>query len=136
MKNIEKYEEEIKKQIAEFRDIPCIAKELKDDGCGECRNCVTCSMEMLHWLSQEYKEPILTEEGKAYLSNLLKPYEKSVFESLFSLVEVVKNDTYKLTIVDGDGIIINLAIRQNSKMQELFGKMKLNKIYGSKELGL
>lgn len=136
MKNIEKYEEEIKKQIAEFRDIPCIAKELKDGGCGECRNCVTCSMEMLHWLSQEYKEPILTEEDKAYLSNLLKPYEKSVFESLFSLVEVVKNDTYKLTIVDGDGIIINLAIRQNSKMQELFGKMKLNKIYGSKELGL
>ena len=136
MKNIEKYEEVIKKQIAEFRDIPCIAKELKDGGCCECRNCVTCSMEMLHWLSQEYKAPVLTEEGKAYLSNLLKPYGLGTCAFQFNLSEVVKNDTYKLTIADEYGTIINLAIRQDSEMQELFRKMQFNKVYAVKELGL
>lgn len=71
MKNIEKYEEEIKKEIANFRDIPCIVKDLKDGGCGESRNCVTCSTEMLHWLSQEYEEPILTDEEKKILNQLI-----------------------------------------------------------------
>lgn len=71
MKNIEKYEEKIKKEIANFRDIPCIVKGLKDGGCGESRNCVTCSTEMLHWLSQEYKEPILTDEEKEILNQLV-----------------------------------------------------------------
>ena len=79
MKNIEKYEEEIKKQILEFRDIPCIAKELKDGSCGECRNCVTCSLEMLDWLSQEYKEPILNEEGKEFLKQLITPFISKKF---------------------------------------------------------
>lgn len=73
MKNIEKYGEEIKKEIANFRNIPCIVKDLKDGGCGESRNCVTCSMEMLHWLSQEYKEPILTDKEKAYLKSVIDP---------------------------------------------------------------
>lgn len=73
MLNIEKYEEEIKKEIANFGDIPCIVKDLKDGGCGESRNCVTCSTEMLHWLSQEYKEPILTDKEKAYLKNVIEP---------------------------------------------------------------
>ena len=73
MKNIEKYEEEIKKEIANFRDIPCIVKDLKDGGCGGSRNCVTCSMEMLRWLSQEYKDPILTDKEKAYLKSVIDP---------------------------------------------------------------
>lgn len=81
MKNIEKYEEDIKKQIVESRDIPCIARELRDgvSGCGECRNCVTCSLEMLHWLSQEYKEPILNEEGKEFLKQLIAPLISNEF---------------------------------------------------------
>ena len=78
MKNIEKYEEEIKKEIANFRDIPCIVKDLKDGGCGESRNCVTCSTEMLHWLSQEYKEPILNAKEKKYLGRFIKPFRDRV----------------------------------------------------------
>lgn len=78
MKNIEKFEEEIKKEIANFRDIPCIVKDLKDGGCGESRNCVTCSTEMLHWLSQEYKEPILNAKEKKYLGRFIKPFRDRV----------------------------------------------------------
>lgn len=76
MLNIEKYEEEIKKEIANFRDIPCIVKDLKDGGCGENRNCVTCSMEMLHWLSQEYKEPILTDEEKEFIKTIISSFKE------------------------------------------------------------
>ena len=78
MLNIEKYEEEIKKEIANLRDIPCIVKDLKDGGCDESGNCVTCSMKMLHWLSQEYKKPtkpILTEKEKIIIKNILKAVE-------------------------------------------------------------
>lgn len=85
MKNIEKFEEEIKKEIANFRNVPCIVKDLKDGGCGESRNCVTCSMEMLHWLSQEYKEPILSQEGKEFLKQLIAPFE--VYEPIKMLLE-------------------------------------------------
>lgn len=90
----------------------------------------------LGWLLEENKEPVLTEEGKAYLSNLLKPYGLGSCAFQFNLSEVVKNDTYKLSIADEYGIIINLAIRQDTTMQELFRKMQFNKVYTTKELGL
>lgn len=94
MKNIEKYEEEIKKEIANFRDIPCIVKDLKDGGCGESRNCVTCSMEMLHWLSQEYKESILNEEGKKFLKQLIAPFISN------EIVSVCKNEDLQILRID------------------------------------
>lgn len=90
----------------------------------------------IDWLLKDYKEPILTDEGKSYLLNLLKPYGLGTCAFQFNLSEVVENDTYKLSIADEHGIIINLAIRQDSEMQELFRKMQLNKVYAVKELGL
>lgn len=75
MLNIEKYEEDIKKQLATGRDIPCIIRELKDGDCNEDQNCQVCSIEMLKWLSQEYKEPILTDEEKVIIKNILKAFE-------------------------------------------------------------
>ena len=107
---------------------------MKKNDCTGC--CSKCKRETIEWLTSEYKEPVLNDEGKAYLSNLLKPYGLGTCAFQFNLSEVVKNDTYKLTIADEYGIIINLAIRQDSEMQELFRKMQFNKVYAAKELGL
>ena len=136
MKNIEKYKDEILKYAGYQHSLMCLIYEniMKKNDCAGC--CSKCKRETIEWLTSEYKEPILTEEGKAYLSNLLKPYGLGTCAFQFNLSEVVKNDTYKLTIADEYGIIINLAIRQDSEMQELFKKMQFNKVYSVKELGL
>ena len=78
MKNIEKYEEELKKGITKFKRIPCIAKELKDGCPAICqnRNCVICGLEMLHWLSQEYEEHILTDDENVYLKATITYFKK------------------------------------------------------------
>lgn len=139
MLNVKKYEEEIKKEIANFRDIPCIVKDLKDGGCGESRNCVTCSTEMLHWLSQEYKEPILTDEDKKILKDVI-----NVFNSFKKEIA----DIRKRHICRGCYLYINYIDRGEDVSciethttlpfngDKLFKGMELNKSYTLEELGL
>ena len=136
MKNIEKYKDEILKYAGYQHSLMCLIYEniMKKNDCTGC--CSKCKWKTIKWLTSEYEEPVLNDEGKAYLSNLLKPYGLGTCAFQFNLSEVVKNDTYKLTIADEYGIIINLAIRQDSEMQELFRKMQFNKVYAVKELGL
>ncbi len=141
MLNFEKYEEEIKKEIANFRDIPCIVKDLKDGGCGESRNCVTCSMEMLHWLSQEYKEPILTDKEKGYLKNVIEPLG----------VEVRYIKKWKSIYIEENKCCYNIAITVKHPIMETwerdlmnfavtkempFKRLELDKRYSLKDLGL
>ena len=133
MKNIEKYEEQIKKEIVEGRDIPCIARELKDgnSGCGECRNCVTCGLEMLHWLSQEYKESILTDKEKACLKKIIKSKRDSViYISKMVLLKGTENEFTNIVIATKDSLE-GVAIPDMP-----FEGMKLEREYSLEELGL
>ena len=139
MKNIEKYEEEINKEIANFRDIPCIVKDLKDGGCGESRNCVTCSMEMLYWLSQEYKESILTEEDKKILKDVINVFNSFKKE----IVDIRKRHICRgcylyINYIDGDedASCIETHTTLPFNGDKLFKGMELNKKYTLEELGL
>lgn len=141
MLNVEKYEEEIKKEIANFRNIPCIVKDLKDGGCGESRNCMTCSMEMLHWLLEEYKEPVLTDKEKGYLKNVIEPLG----------VEVRYIKKWKSIAIEENKCCYNIAIAVKHPIMETwernlmnfattkempFNRLELDKRYSLKELGL
>ncbi len=142
MKNIEKYEEELKKGITKFKRIPCIAKELKD-GCSVIcrnRNCVTCSLEMLHWLSQEYKEPLLTEKEKTYLKNVIE-FQRS------EITNIIKIHCYTKKL--NEFFTINIYARspyENGYIYKLlefivtedmpFKNMEVLKFYTLEELGL
>lgn len=137
MSNIEKYEEEIKKEIANFRDIPCIVKDLKDGGCGESRNCVTCSTEMLHWLSQEYKEPIkpiLTDKDKIIIKDIIK-----AFEPFGKKLKYITKYSWNL---EPKGYYLNFEYKGddfdtfNFSGDEFFVGMDLDKAYTPEELGL
>lgn len=142
MKNIEKYEEEIKKEIANFRDIPCIVKDLKDGGCGESRNCVTCSTEMLHWLSQEYEEPILTEKEKAYLKSVINPRRDDVLcIRKWRFYEGTKQEYTTVTIYEKHPTstsdnsywtLLDFVVTEDMP----FEGMELEKVYSLEELGL
>lgn len=130
MKNIEKFEEEIKKEIANFRDIPCIVKDLKDGGCGESRNCVTCSMEMLHWLSQEYKEPILSQEGKEFLKQLIAPFISN------EIVSVCKNEDLQILRIDYKIGWTCYSKKVLGEKWDWFKNLNPEKLYTLEELGL
>ena len=106
--------------------------------CKECdRNDGTggCSFdELLEWANSEYKEPVLTEEEKEYLSSVIKPFRKFVV-----YIEKIK-------YIDGWEKIIFYS--QNLKSWECmtnlppfqsgtrFKGMKLNRQYKLEELGL
>lgn len=130
MKNIEKYEEEIKKEIANFRDIPCIVKDLKDGGCGESRNCVTCSTEMLHWLSQEYKESILSQEGKEFLKQLIAPFISN------EIVSVCKNEDLQILRIDYKIGWTCYSKKVLGEKWDWFKNLNPEKLYTLEELGL
>ncbi len=139
MLNIEKYEEEIKKEIANLEDIPCIVKYLKDGGCDESRNCVTCSMEMIHWLSQEYKKPIkpiLTEKEKIIINNILKAVEPfgaevqciAKYRQGDEPTDYYLNFSYKNSNDSFDTFTFN--------GNELFVGMEVDELYTLEDLGL
>lgn len=130
MKNIEKFEEEIKKEIANFRNIPCIVKDLKDGGCGESRNCVTCSTEMLHWLSQEYKEPILSQEGKEFLKQLIAPFISN------EIVSVCKNEDLQILRIDYKIGWTCYSKKVLGEKWDWFKNLNPEKLYTLEELGL
>lgn len=130
MKNIEKYEEEIKKEIANLRDIPCIVKDLKDGGCDESGNCVTCSMEILHWLSQEYKEPILSQEGKEFLKQLIAPFISN------EIVSVCKNEDLQILRIDYKIGWTCYSKKVLGEKWDWFKNLNPEKLYTSEDLGL
>lgn len=108
--------------------IKCIDCEQNVPGCG-------CSMKKLtEWANSEYKEPVLTEEEKEYLSSVIKPFRKFVV-----YIEKIK-------YIDGWEKIIFYS--QNLKSWECmtnlppfqsgtrFKGMKFNRQYKLEELGL
>lgn len=85
MLNAEKYKDEIQKLLDRGDDATLNKKTKKVVACREtnCNHCAfftikSCVYEREKWLISEYKEPILTEEEKEYLSSVIKPFRKKV----------------------------------------------------------
>ena len=79
MKNIEKYEKELKKYGVYF----ALTKEGKLVSCNGifCASCSfynCCAIKRMNWLTSEYKEPILTDKEKAYLKSVVEPKKDDV----------------------------------------------------------
>lgn len=79
MLNIEKYENELRKYGTYF----ALTKEGKLVTCEglACKNCSFdggCPIKRMNWLLEEYKEPILDDIEKEYLSSFIKPFKNRV----------------------------------------------------------
>lgn len=74
MLNIEKYKDEIKAEIEKDKTLGCVVNKLMGNTCDDYLKCNHCHLKVLDWLLQEYKEPILTEEEKEYLKNVIEPF--------------------------------------------------------------
>lgn len=82
MLNKEKYKEELETVLARGLAVLksgeiCQCRELKS-----CNECIFsgnfCANSARDWLNSEYKEPILTEEERKYLSAVIEPFKKYV----------------------------------------------------------
>lgn len=71
MKNIEKYKKEIIE--SDMADITCcVHSDILQLDCVE--NCSECKKYVVEWLTEEYKEPVLDDVEREYLSTVIKPF--------------------------------------------------------------
>ena len=138
MLNAEKYRDEIQKILDRGYDI-AIEKETKkivacDDTC--CDNCAlnsksNCSLHIERWLISEYKEQILTEEEREYLSSFIKPFRKKV--EYIAIWGAWNGSKQFVHIELSDMDYANLP---NFETNTMYKGMKPRKHYSLEELGL
>ena len=118
-----------KRASEDCRHIP----ESFDPVSGRDEFCKKCLGESLEWLNQEYKEPILDDVEKKYLSAVIKPFRKKV--SYISKLEKVYPETdqfIKIMLINGEYICLPYFTR---KSRMYIGMEKLRH-YTLQELGL
>ena len=150
MKNGQKYAKEINRMVSqEYFECSLWSirngKKASEDCChipesidpasgpvsGNNEFCKKCLGESLEWLNQEYKESILDDVEKEYLSAVIKPFRKKI-SCIRKSKDPRKGKNYiKIEFCDGDRMFFpNLA---NDAM---YKGMKLDKNYTLEELGL
>lgn len=130
--NIERYKEKLKKckGVALDCQIYKLRKECKEAESGFCLSnpCSACREDNIEWLLSEYKEPTLTEEEKAYITEVIKPFRDEV-------TGILKGDNGSEFIrisVENDGAFRLPYFKKGS----MYKNMKTNKKYKLEELGL
>ena len=109
----------------------CHIPESFDPVSGSDEFCKKCLGESLEWLNQEYKESILDDIEKEYLSAVIKPFRKKISCIRKSKDPRKRKNYIKIEFCDGDRMFFpNLA---NDAM---YKGMKLDKNYTLEELGL
>ena len=135
MKNIEKYYDAIKHklQTTDVLNLYCTVNEIRTgcDDCPEWRNCRECCLKNLEWLNQEYKDPILDDVEREYLSVVIKPFRKKIL-CIRKSKDPRKGKNYiKIEFCDGDRMFF-----PNLSNDEMYKGMELDRNYTLEELGL
>ena len=107
MLNIEKYKDEIKAEIGKDKTLGCVVNKLMGNTCDDYPKCNHCYLKVFDWLLQEYKEPILTDEEREYLSAVIKPFKNSIqYIDKFKLVDgfhqirITCEDEHYLSVIE------------------------------------
>ena len=132
MLNIEKYKDDILN--AEITRINCCVNQLSNKGI--CfKDCKECKKEAMKWLLSEYKEPILDDVEKEYLSAVIRPFRKII---LTVSKHRLNNDLEYIAIrvksfkEDEEENMCFPAF----KIGTMYKGMEVNKEYSLEELGL
>lgn len=133
MLNIEKYKDEILKYAGYRHSLMCLIYEniMKKNDCTGC--CSKCKRETIKWLTSEYEEPILTEEEKVIIKNILK-----AFEPFGKELSYISKDRWNCD----ESCFLNFKYGNDSfgtltfNSDKLFKGMEINKRYTLRGLGL
>ena len=128
MLNIEKYKDDILN--AEQSNINCCVIDLLHNGVCE-YNCKDCKKNIMNWLLEEYKEPILDDVEKEYLSAVIKPFRNRV--KYIVKTYGVSEARQFIRIIMRDCEYSNLPFFKGGTM---YNGMKVDKQYTLQELGL
>ena len=140
MLNIEKYKDEI---IEEYQNL---MKTTAIDGDGNrmnkairtiaykhCRKILLGASNPFKWLCEEYKEPILDDVEREYLSAVIKPFRKKV-KYIVKIGRIINPIEQYIEIVLFDSSVMKFPyFNTNTGM---YKGMKEDKLYSLEELGL
>ena len=140
MLNIEKYKDEI---IEEYQNL---MKTTAIDGDGNrmnkairtiaykhCRKILLGASNPFKWLCEEYKEPILDDVEREYLSAVIKPFRNKVKHIVkISRISPPKTQDIRIVLGDLDSVYL-LNLNTNTGM---YKGMEADKLYSLEELGL
>lgn len=132
MKNIEKYEEELRKYGTCFA-LTKEGKPVKCDGfpCRSCALNVGCTIKRMNWLLEECEEPILDDIEKEYLGAVIKPFRKRI--KSIKKTDYPSNSAFISIEMDKCEHIFLPVFELNSGMYQ---RMEINKEYTLEDLGL
>ena len=138
MLNIEKYKDEI---IEEYQNL---IKTTAIDGDGNrmnkairtiayknCRRILLGASNTFKWLCEEYKEPILDDVEREYLSATIKPFRKMIAYIVKAQDFDDGKQCIRIILQNGDGMHFPYI-----DDDEMYKGMEVNKEYSLEELGL
>lgn len=134
--NLEHYKKELGKIFyEELRNAPAVFDKVKKNLDSNIRSQYgqTYADDILEWMSRPYKEPILEEDERNYLSNVIRPFKENV-------CTVYKRKFYSYSGLTYEYIVVKL---RNDKWDfpkfvegTMYKGMEVNKEYSLEELGL
>ena len=130
MRNIEKYKDSIENHInvcGLYQEICKIKNGEYAHNC--CNNCDECYDSCIRWLAKEFKEPVLDEVERKYLSDVIKPFGHRVSY----IVKRLNGSGYYIAIILNNFDVMNLPYFTRNTM---YKGMTVGREYKLKELGL
>ena len=109
----------------------CHIPESFDPVSGSDEFCKKCLGESLEWLNQEYKEPILDDVEKEYLSAVIKPFRKMIAYIVKAQDFDDGKQCIRIILQNGDGM--HFPYLDDDAM---YKGMELGRKYTLEELGL
>ena len=133
MRNIEKYKDIVLDNM-NICDIDTLLRGKMVNGYCKGFNCEGCGERVLKWLLEEAKEPVLDDEERKYLSEVIRPFREKII-SISKVFHGSDRQYISITIKDKDRFIdsLNLPAFENDTM---YKGMEISRPYTLKELGL
>lgn len=133
--NLEHYKKELEKILnEEFANTSVVFDKVKKNCDSNISSCcwTTYTRDILEWMSQPYKGPILEEDERKYLSDVIRPFRNKV-EYIAKFKSACSENEQYIHILFYEGHYLSFPY---FKANSMYKGMKLNKAYTLKELGL
>lgn len=132
--NLEHYKKELEKILKEeFANTSVVFDKVKKNCDSNIRSCcwTTYTRDILDWMSQPYKEPILNDTEREYLAAVIKPFRKMIAYIAKAQDFDDGKQCIRIILQNGDGM--HFPYLDDDAM---YKGMEVNKEYTLEELGL
>lgn len=132
--NLEHYKKELEKILnGEFANTSVVFDKVKKNCDSNIRSCcyTTYTRDILEWMSQPYKEPILNDTEREYLAAAIRPFRKMIAYIVKAQDFDDGKQCIRIILQNGDGMHFPYL-----DDDEMYKGMEVNKDYSLEELGL